>query len=122
MQAQQNNKHNTLKQMVQTLVPIPVAMAAFIPCFQLFNWKSESQLGSGLSQFNLRNALTAGAKTAPILGVAVGVQLVVQSPIERFTKEHLGIQNQYCSAIMSGAAVGMASVYPLAALNAATAR
>ncbi len=91
-----------------TAPPIAAA-AAIIPTFYGFSLKSSRQLEQAKPAINFKNSIIAGIKTAPIIAVIAGTQIIAQEQSENKLNKW-GYEDKKTNLVLSSFAVSVVSV------------
>ena len=96
----------------------PLAGAlAVIPVFYGFEAKIDQQLGKKIRPMNMKNSLIEGCKAAPIIGIQMAVQNVVEKYLMKKFQDDPKQPPSFAAMLASALFVGLISTPPLAIFN-----
>ncbi|MBA3958339.1 MAG: hypothetical protein H0X51_08115 [Parachlamydiaceae bacterium] len=104
----QNNSNVVTWSHAMQYIKEPVAAGiAFIPVSYGFSAKSAQQVGKPIPKMSFSTTLYKGFRTSPVVGTAVGAQMIAQVAIEK----EFGSGSSIKDKVFSSFAVGVASSY-----------
>jgi hypothetical protein len=96
----------------------PIAGAlAIIPVFYGFEAKSDQQLGKPIRPINLKKSLIEGRNAAPIIGIQMAIQNVVEKALMKQFQNDPKERPPFAAMLISSMIVGFLSTPPLAIFN-----